>query len=208
MRATAQDPDTAGLIGIDAKHTYALATAIAVGTVTIAGTFFGMRSSFSPLSGPTPADLRLRGGRHRRHRFAVGDAGRRDRPGCRPDDRRPDQPAGVDPRGQPRLPGRPDHPQRARRRRPGRPVDDAPSRACASSGGHAAPLLGPRHRAVDPRPVLGPDRLRARRDPEADRALDPGAHGHDVERAGRLRRPGLGRTAGVHRRRRLRHAST
>ena len=53
MRATAQDPDTAGLIGIDAKHMYALATAIAVGTVTIAGTFFGMRSSFSPLSGPS-----------------------------------------------------------------------------------------------------------------------------------------------------------
>lgn len=53
MRATAQDPDTAELIGIDAKHMYALATAIAVGTVTIAGTFFGMRSSFSALSGPS-----------------------------------------------------------------------------------------------------------------------------------------------------------
>ena len=53
MRATAQDPDTAELIGIDARHMYALATAIAVGTVTIAGTFFGMRSSFAPLSGPT-----------------------------------------------------------------------------------------------------------------------------------------------------------
>lgn len=53
MRATAQDPDTAELIGIDAKHMYALATAIAIGTVTIAGTFFGMRSSFSPFSGPS-----------------------------------------------------------------------------------------------------------------------------------------------------------
>ncbi len=53
MRATAQDPDTAGLIGIDSKHMYALATAIAIGTVTIAGTFFGMRSSFAPLSGPS-----------------------------------------------------------------------------------------------------------------------------------------------------------
>jgi branched-chain amino acid transport system permease protein len=53
MRATAQDLDTAELIGIDAKHMYALSTAIAVGTVTIAGTFFGMRSSFSPLSGPS-----------------------------------------------------------------------------------------------------------------------------------------------------------
>jgi branched-chain amino acid transport system permease protein len=53
MLATAQDPDTAELIGVDAKHAYALATAIALGTVTIAGTFFGMRSSFAPSSGPT-----------------------------------------------------------------------------------------------------------------------------------------------------------
>ncbi len=53
MLATAQDPDTAELIGVDAKHSYALATAIALGTVTIAGTFFGMRSSFAPSSGPT-----------------------------------------------------------------------------------------------------------------------------------------------------------
>jgi branched-chain amino acid transport system permease protein len=53
MRATAQDPDTAELIGIDSRHMYGLATAIAVGTVTIAGTFFGMRASFSPLTGPT-----------------------------------------------------------------------------------------------------------------------------------------------------------
>ncbi len=53
MRATAQDPDTAELIGIDARHYYGLATAIALATVTVAGTFFGMRSSFSPSSGPT-----------------------------------------------------------------------------------------------------------------------------------------------------------
>ncbi len=53
MRATAQDPDTAGLIGIDARHMYALATAIALGTATIAGTFFAMRSSFAPSSGPS-----------------------------------------------------------------------------------------------------------------------------------------------------------
>ena len=53
MRATAQDRDTAELIGIDSRHMYGLATAIAVGTVTIAGTFFGMRASFSPSTGPT-----------------------------------------------------------------------------------------------------------------------------------------------------------
>jgi branched-chain amino acid transport system permease protein len=53
MRATAQDPDTAELIGINARHYYGLATAIALATVTVAGTYFGMRSSFSPSSGPT-----------------------------------------------------------------------------------------------------------------------------------------------------------
>jgi branched-chain amino acid transport system permease protein len=53
MSATAQDPDTAELIGIDAKRSYALATAIALATVTVGGTFFGMRSSFAPSSGPT-----------------------------------------------------------------------------------------------------------------------------------------------------------
>jgi branched-chain amino acid transport system permease protein len=53
MRATAQDPDTAQLVGINARAVYARATAIAVATAAIAGTFLGIRSSFDPLSGPT-----------------------------------------------------------------------------------------------------------------------------------------------------------
>jgi branched-chain amino acid transport system permease protein len=53
MRATAENPDVAELIGIDSRRVYALATAIAVATGTLAGAFFGMRSSFAPLSGPT-----------------------------------------------------------------------------------------------------------------------------------------------------------
>jgi len=53
MRATAQDPDTAGLVGIPASAVYARATAIAVGTATLAGTFLAIHSSFSPASGPT-----------------------------------------------------------------------------------------------------------------------------------------------------------
>ena len=113
MRATAQDPDTAGLIGIDAKHVYALATAIAVGTVTIAGTFFGMRSSFAPLSGPSQLIFAFEAVDHRWPRLAVGHAARRHRARCRPDDRRTDQSAVVDPVREPRLPGRPHPPQRA-----------------------------------------------------------------------------------------------
>jgi branched-chain amino acid transport system permease protein len=53
MRATAQDPDTAALVGIPAASVYAKATAIAVGTATLAGAFLAIRSTFDPLSGPT-----------------------------------------------------------------------------------------------------------------------------------------------------------
>jgi branched-chain amino acid transport system permease protein len=53
MRATAQDPDTASLVGIPASAVYAKATAIAVATAAIAGAFLAIRSSFDPGSGPT-----------------------------------------------------------------------------------------------------------------------------------------------------------
>jgi branched-chain amino acid transport system permease protein len=53
MRATAQDPDTAGLVGVPASSVYARATAIAVATATIAGAFLAMHSTFFPSSGPT-----------------------------------------------------------------------------------------------------------------------------------------------------------
>jgi branched-chain amino acid transport system permease protein len=53
MRATAQDPDTAALVGINARAVYAWATAIAVATATVAGTFLAIRSTFEPSSGST-----------------------------------------------------------------------------------------------------------------------------------------------------------
>ena len=52
MRATADDPATAELVGINAKQVYAVAAAIALATAALAGTFFGMRSSFDPTLGP------------------------------------------------------------------------------------------------------------------------------------------------------------
>ena len=52
MRATAQDPDTASLVGIPASTIYAKATGIAVATAAIAGTFLAVRTSFDPSSGP------------------------------------------------------------------------------------------------------------------------------------------------------------
>lgn len=53
MRATAQDPDTAQLVGINARDVYARATAIAVATAALAGLFLAIRSVFDPTSGPT-----------------------------------------------------------------------------------------------------------------------------------------------------------
>jgi branched-chain amino acid transport system permease protein len=53
MRATAQDPDAAQLVGVDARAVYARATAIAVATAALAGAFLAMRSTFEPSSGPT-----------------------------------------------------------------------------------------------------------------------------------------------------------
>jgi branched-chain amino acid transport system permease protein len=53
MRATAQDPDTAELVGINSRAVYARATAIAVATAAVAGMFLGIRSSFDPFPGST-----------------------------------------------------------------------------------------------------------------------------------------------------------
>jgi branched-chain amino acid transport system permease protein len=51
IRATAEDPDTAGLVGIDARKVNAIAAAIAMVTVGIAGAFLAMRATFDPYSG-------------------------------------------------------------------------------------------------------------------------------------------------------------
>lgn len=51
IRATAEDPDTAGLVGIDARRVNAAAAAITLVTVTIAGMFLAMRATFEPYAG-------------------------------------------------------------------------------------------------------------------------------------------------------------
>jgi len=53
VRATAEDPDTAGLVGIDARKINALATAIAMASVTLAGAALGMRATFDAYAGGT-----------------------------------------------------------------------------------------------------------------------------------------------------------
>jgi branched-chain amino acid transport system permease protein len=52
LRATAEDPDTAELVGINSRAVYAIAAAIAIATVALAGAFLAMRSTFEPYAGP------------------------------------------------------------------------------------------------------------------------------------------------------------
>lgn len=52
FRATSDDPVTAQLMGIGHRHTYALATAVSLALVAIAGTFLGMRTTVAPSDGP------------------------------------------------------------------------------------------------------------------------------------------------------------
>ncbi|HEY1748325.1 MAG TPA: branched-chain amino acid ABC transporter permease [Xanthobacteraceae bacterium] len=52
FRATADDTDTARLYGVNNRNIYALATAIALAVVSIAGVLFGIRTIFDPTIGP------------------------------------------------------------------------------------------------------------------------------------------------------------
>ena len=51
MRAASDDQQTAQLMGIDNRRIYAVATAIALASVGLAGVFLGMRTQFTPGSG-------------------------------------------------------------------------------------------------------------------------------------------------------------
>ena len=53
MRATAQDVDSAELVGINSRQVYAWATAVAVAIAALGGLFLGIRSTFDPTAGPT-----------------------------------------------------------------------------------------------------------------------------------------------------------
>lgn len=51
FRATADDPQTAQLMGINDRHLYGVAMGIAFGAVALAGFFQGARTTFAPLAG-------------------------------------------------------------------------------------------------------------------------------------------------------------
>lgn len=52
LRATSDDAETAGLMGIRAGHTYAVAMAISFALIAVGGIFAGIRTTFTPESGP------------------------------------------------------------------------------------------------------------------------------------------------------------
>lgn len=52
FRATSDDAEMAGLVGINPRSVFAVATGLAMVIVTIAGLYLGMRSNFDPSIGP------------------------------------------------------------------------------------------------------------------------------------------------------------
>jgi branched-chain amino acid transport system permease protein len=52
LRAVSDDGEAARVVGIDDRHVFAVAMAIALGTVAIGGVFLGIRTTFSPFDGP------------------------------------------------------------------------------------------------------------------------------------------------------------
>jgi branched-chain amino acid transport system permease protein len=52
FRATSDDQETVRLMGVDNRHIYGLAMAIALAVVAIAGIFLGVRTNFDPSIGP------------------------------------------------------------------------------------------------------------------------------------------------------------
>jgi branched-chain amino acid transport system permease protein len=52
LRGASDDPVTAGIVGVNTRHIYALAMAIALAVAAVAAVFLAMRSTFDPASGP------------------------------------------------------------------------------------------------------------------------------------------------------------
>lgn len=51
IRATAEDSDTVGLVGVNARRVNAIAAAVTLATVAVAGAFLGLRATFDPYAG-------------------------------------------------------------------------------------------------------------------------------------------------------------
>ena len=90
FRAISDDQEAARLMGINNRHIYAIAMAVALAHHRHRRRHDGHPDHLRPAPGQPAPDLRLRGRDHRRHGIGLGDADRRDRPGSFPDPRRPE----------------------------------------------------------------------------------------------------------------------
>jgi branched-chain amino acid transport system permease protein len=52
LRAASDDGEAARIVGIDNRHLFGIAMAIALGTVAVGGVFLGIRTTFGPADGP------------------------------------------------------------------------------------------------------------------------------------------------------------
>jgi branched-chain amino acid transport system permease protein len=52
FRATSDDPEIAQLMGIDNRHIFAMATAVAMAVIAVSALYLGMRANFDPTIGP------------------------------------------------------------------------------------------------------------------------------------------------------------
>jgi branched-chain amino acid transport system permease protein len=52
LRAASDDGEAARIVGIDNRHIFGVAMAIALGTVAVGGVFLGIRTTFGPADGP------------------------------------------------------------------------------------------------------------------------------------------------------------
>ena len=52
LRAASDDREAARIVGIDERHLFGVAMAIALGTVAVGGVFLGIRTTFAPADGP------------------------------------------------------------------------------------------------------------------------------------------------------------
>ena len=137
IRATAEDPDTVGLVGVNARRVNAIAAAIALATVAVAGAFLGMRATFDPYAGAAQLIFAFEAS-------VIGGAGslwgtldRRNRARRRPEPGRAHQSAGVLHRRPLRFSRRSVRAALLRRPRPARP-DRARRRGMAMSATNAA----------------------------------------------------------------------
>ena len=162
IRAVADDPEAARLSGVDHRHVFGVAAALAFGTVALAGLSFGMTSSFSAGRRPEPAAVRVRGGGHRRTGLAVGDPRRRNRPRRGAKHWGTDRPEPADPCRQRRVPGGAGDPSRR-----DHSAGDRYERRHRAFGRVAGPGGGSRHALAAAAPV--DRRARRRRGASASR---------------------------------------